>query len=184
MTDKIRFPLEDAQPVASDLVELLESTCERIQIAGSVRRQRKDVGDIELLCIPKSSDELALAMPDGLDYVLKRFIDQGNHFRLRVNHKGRPIGYGKTNKFLVHIQSRIPVDIFSTSSRDWGMALFIRTGPAEYIVKAMRRFRELGLFGHASGSITNQQGLILDCPDEQAVFSRLKWDYVEPEKRA
>ena len=39
--------------VADQLVDLLEPYCERIQIAGSVRRKKPYVKDIELLCVSK-----------------------------------------------------------------------------------------------------------------------------------
>ena len=44
--------LEKARDIAEKIEAVLESSCERIMIAGSIRRRKPDVGDIELLCIP------------------------------------------------------------------------------------------------------------------------------------
>ena len=49
---KTRVPLARAQVVAAEVVALLAPACERIEIAGSVRREKTDVGDIEIVCTP------------------------------------------------------------------------------------------------------------------------------------
>ena len=53
-TDKTRFPIQIAELVGASLVERLEDVCDRIEVAGSIRRRRQFVGDIEILCIPKT----------------------------------------------------------------------------------------------------------------------------------
>ncbi|MBU2597552.1 MAG: hypothetical protein KJ757_08345 [Planctomycetes bacterium] len=58
--------LQKAKAIAEELKSLLEPACERITIAGSIRRQKPDVGDIELLCIPK--------YVDGVDQLDRRWI--------------------------------------------------------------------------------------------------------------
>ncbi|GAI50844.1 unnamed protein product, partial [marine sediment metagenome] len=45
--------LEKAKVIAENLRSLLAPVCARITIAGSIRRQKPEVGDIELLCVPK-----------------------------------------------------------------------------------------------------------------------------------
>jgi DNA polymerase/3'-5' exonuclease PolX len=45
--------LKEAQQIAQKYVELLRPYCKRIEIAGSIRRQRPEVKDIEIVCIPK-----------------------------------------------------------------------------------------------------------------------------------
>jgi len=48
-----RMKLEEAQVIAEKTKALLAPYCERIEIAGSIRRKKPDVGDIELVAIPK-----------------------------------------------------------------------------------------------------------------------------------
>ena len=45
--------LSRAKAVADDLLHLLAPHCERIAVAGSIRRKRPQVKDIELLCASK-----------------------------------------------------------------------------------------------------------------------------------
>ena len=49
----MKYKAEVARAVAEGLVKLLKPGCRRIEIAGSLRRKKKEVEDIELLCIPK-----------------------------------------------------------------------------------------------------------------------------------
>jgi DNA polymerase/3'-5' exonuclease PolX len=46
--------LHTAQPIADRVRDLLAPHCDRIEIAGSIRRQKADVGDIEIVAIPKT----------------------------------------------------------------------------------------------------------------------------------
>ena len=61
MSEKKKWPHDKARTVACELIYLLQPFCERIKIAGSLRREKAWVGDIELLFIPKYEEQ-----PDGL----------------------------------------------------------------------------------------------------------------------
>jgi len=165
--------LGNAKAIAEELISLLSPCCNRIAIAGSIRRQKPDVGDIELLLIPRG---------DCLDNVLKDLMGK-EILAMRLNKRGSRT-YGPQNKLMVHLPSGIGVDIFSTSEENWGMALFVRTGPKEWNIKAMSRFRQLGMQGHAYGGVTLRNGLPFECPTEVLVFNLLGWPYTPPEKRA
>ena len=168
--------LEKAKAIAEELNQLLAPACERVTIAGSIRRRKPFPNDIELLAIPKFN-----GMVDLIDQKLKWLI--GTHvLEYRPNKKGL-ITYGPMNKLLRHADSGIGADIFSVDEKNWGMALFVRTGPAEWNIKAMSRFRELGRRGHAYGGITDSDGSEITCPDEKTVFKYLQWAYIPPERR-
>ncbi|MDP3063202.1 MAG: hypothetical protein Q8O40_08350, partial [Chloroflexota bacterium] len=100
----------------------------------------------------------------------------------RLNVKGRRT-FGPLNKLLVHIPSGIPVDLFSATAQNWGMALLVRTGPKGFNVRVMSRFRELGMAGHAYGGVTVNDAQA-PCPNEVDVFNLLGWPFVPPERRA
>jgi len=164
--------LEKARAIAAELKELLAPACNRIEIAGSIRRQKPDVGDIELLVIPRA---------DYLDKMLNDLMVQ-NILAMRLNKRGSRT-YGPKNKLMVHPPSGMGVDIFSSTEENWGMALFVRTGPKEWNIKAMSRFRQLGMQGHAYGGVTLPNGITFACPTEVIVFNLLGWPYTPPEKR-
>ena len=56
MSGKPKFDYTVAHVVASRIVEALEPGCERIAIAGSLRRCEKTVGDIEIVYVPRFVD--------------------------------------------------------------------------------------------------------------------------------
>ena len=181
MSAKTRFPYIEAVSVAGLLLQRLADSCERIVIAGSVRRQKSNVGDIELLCIPKPTDNVFYA--DALDEAVKGLIGATPPLlAYRPNVKGSVI-YGPLNKLLIDCPSGIALDLFSTSAQNWGMALLVRTGSAEFNIRVMSRFKALGMQGHADGGVTAQDGTEIPCPTEEVVFELLRWPFIPPEER-
>lgn len=59
MTTKTRWPHAEALEIAEEIKEALAHHCERIEIAGSIRRKKPEVGDIELLFVPKTGTRQA-----------------------------------------------------------------------------------------------------------------------------
>ena len=187
IVEKRRWPLEVAESVAESLMEHLSSYCQEILVAGSIRRRKADVGDIELLCISKvtSSQDMFGGLATNLyalDDALEDMTRDGDLLRKRLNKVGHPT-FGPSNKLLIHVPTGIPVDVFSASEKNWGMGLVVRTGPREFNVRMMARFKELGMRGHAYGGVTDRDGSELECPDETTVFRLLGWSWIPPEER-
>jgi len=115
--------LNQATQIAERILAELSPHCERIEIAGSIRRRKPEVGDIEIVCIPKTYET---GMFLGGDTV----IDP--EFCALVNRW--PAVKGKsTGKYT---QRRIPeginLDLFMVRPENWGLIYAIRTGSAEY----------------------------------------------------
>ena len=187
MSGKTRFPIVLAEATAGVLIKLLTDSCERIGVAGSLRRQRGDVGDIELLCVPKpapgTTDMFGNPTPTKeslLDLRCAELIQNG-HLALRPNINGATT-FGPMNKLLIQTNTQIPIDIFSTTEANWGMAMVVRTGPVEFNKRMMARFLKLGMQGHAYGGVT-QGDTEIQCPDEETVFNLLGWELQEPKYR-
>lgn len=168
--------LQKARAIAEELLELLRPACERVEIAGSIRRRRQDCGDVELLCIPKFD-----GLIDLLDQKLKWLI--GIHsLEYRHNKKGS-ITYGPKNKLLSHADSGIGVDIFSTDERCWPVALVVRTGPKESNIAIATAAQRRGWHLEAYGpGFDTPEGLIR-CKSERDVFELVGLPYKEPWER-
>ena len=182
------WPLAEATEVAEELITLLRPNCERIEVAGSVRRQKARVGDVELLAVSKTSPSYLNVRPDRprLEYVhldarVLELITK-DILRYRLNKKGSRT-YGRLNKLLVHVPSGIGVDLFSTTTENWGMSLVVRTGSASFCIQVMSRLKALGHSGHAYGGITLKSGEEIDCPTEEEVFRILGWAWMDPQQR-
>lgn len=52
--------LEHARILANEVVQLMAPYCERIEVAGSIRREAAEVKDIEVVCIPKWEERPAM----------------------------------------------------------------------------------------------------------------------------
>ena len=186
MTTKRRFPLALAEVTAQSLLDLLAPACQRIEVAGSVRRGRQDVGDIELLCVPRFEVQRDLfGQPvERVSLLDRRCLEliRSGHLDYRPNKAGA-LTFGPMNKLLLHQGTGIPVDVFTATAENWGMFLFVRTGPAGFIRQAMGRFRALGMAGHAYGGVTTASGEVVNCPAEEDVFNLLGWDWLPPEAR-
>ena len=176
------WPLAEATSVAEDLITLLRPACERIEVAGSVRRNRVLVGDVELLVVSKEAPNTSLWLErPPLDARILQLMAEGI-LNYRLNKNGSRT-FGPFNKLLAHIPSGIPIDLFSTTLANWGLSLVIRTGPKEFNIKMMTRLKTLGLQGHVNQPIQDQNGDPLPCPTEEILFRLLGWRFLPPEER-
>lgn len=183
-----KWPLEYAQAVGTQLIFELRRDCHRIEVAGSVRRLAQEVGDIELLVIPKVEvpsdlfgNRVGVAGTNFTDIQLDALLSQ-NVLEKRLNKKGSSM-YGPVNKYVIHVVTGIAVDIFYTTPHNWGMAMVVRTGPKGFVQKVMTHLQRKGLRGHAYGGITFHGRGEQPCPTEEVVFKALGWPYIEPANR-
>ena len=168
--------LEKARAIAEELKELLTPACERVTIAGSIRRWKPSPNDIELLCIPKYVEGV-----DLLDQKLKWLI--GTHvLEYRPNKKGS-IVYGPKNKLLRHVDSGIGIDIFSTTEECWPVALVVRTGGKTTNKRIATAALRKGYQFHAYGRGFTTPGGEIVCHSEREVFETVGLPYQAPEER-
>ncbi|GAI69102.1 unnamed protein product [marine sediment metagenome] len=168
--------LERAQSIADDLLKRLYPYCQRIEVAGSVRRQKPEPSDIELLCIPKY-----VAGVDLLDKEIGALFIQ-HILGFRRNKLGSRV-YGPKNKLLRHLESGIGVDIFSTDANCWPVALVVRTGGKETNKRIATAALRKGYAFHAYGSgFSTPDGEIV-CRSEREVFEAVGLPYQEPWER-
>ena len=168
--------LQKAKAIAEELVELLKPVCERVIIAGSIRRRKPVPNDIELLCIPKFD-----GVVDLLDQKLKWLV--GTHvLEYRPNKKGS-IVYGPQNKLLRHADSGIGVDIFSTDERCWPVALVVRTGPKESNIAIAMAAQKRGWRLEAYGAGFDTPKGLIRCKSERDVFELVGLPYKKPWER-
>ncbi len=123
MSDKPKFPRAAAVAVAKELCDALKPHCSRLIVAGSLRRRRAEVGDVEILYVPTFS--VVWVAPNDFfapptqhkfndaDAVISTLLILGK-LRERENVRGSTT-WGEKNKLALHIASGIPVDLFSTT---------------------------------------------------------------------
>jgi DNA polymerase (family 10) len=162
--------LSDAWLAAEPLLESLRQHPQVIRCgtAGSLRRFKEVIGDIDLLASSKKPAE-----------VIEFFVTQPNV--LKVTAKGE-------TKASVLLQGGIQCDLRVVSDREFPFALAYFTGSKEHnIVMRQRaiqrglRLNEYGLF--KSKTETRDPKLLVPCRDEAEIFAKLDLPFVPPELR-
>jgi hypothetical protein len=120
------WPTDLARRVGDELVAALEPSCERVCIAGSLRRNKPEVGDIEILYVPRIGQirrpGALFTEPGSLaDDLLEQWLVSGVLAK-RLNKNGRPV-WGPLNKLARHSSSGISVDFFATTPNRWFVSL-------------------------------------------------------------
>ena len=118
--------LSSAKNLALNLIDFLAPHCHRIEIAGSIRRRKETVKDIELVCIPKLVD-----LTDMFGVPLAPF-ERSKLDRIDLKHLGHLVKDGPRQK-QIRLPSGINLDLFIVlPPAQWGYIYCIRTGPADY----------------------------------------------------
>ncbi len=183
--DDGKFDLAEAEELAERLKLRLAPFCKRIEIAGSIRRKVKRVGDIEVVAIPKFEkvqdifgpvdESTANRLWENLDHIVYarddvEYVKAGEKYRqLIVKMKGN---------------RKIKVDLFTCEPGNWGWIFLVRTGSADFSHGMASKLNRKGY--------TSREGWIrkidsvrtsLDTPDEESVFKLVGESFVSPEKR-
>lgn len=186
--ETFRIKLETAQRIATELMDILSPYCERIEIAGSIRRKKPDVKDIELVIIPKVEVEFSGLFNDeeSLFYPIDRFIQADERFDYRLNKNGHRM-YGEKNKLIVYRPTKkeiIPVDIFTATSENFMMVKFVRTGGAENNLQIARKANSFGMNLRIYEScFEDKRGYKYIMNSEEQIYKFLDLQYLNPEER-
>jgi len=167
-----RAPLNVAREIADRIVALIGAVpgCERCEFAGSLRRFRETVGDIDILAAAADSAPLMAAfvsMPEVTSVVASG--ETKTSVRISTEHVGH--------------RGRIQVDLRVIPAQSWGAAMQYFTGSQahnvatrEIAVRKKLKLSEYGLFEVESGSL-------LASATEEEVYERLGMDWVPPPMR-
>ncbi len=165
-----RHLLSDALAAAEPVLETLRAHPEviRASAAGSVRRHKEVIGDIDFLVSSKQPAE-----------IIELFTTQPGVLNV--------IAKGET-KASVHLEGGLQADLRVVSDAEYPFALMYFTGSKEHNI-AMRqraiqrglRLNEYGLF--RSTEETRDPKLLVACKTEEEVFEKLGLAYIPPELR-
>lgn len=128
--------LEEARVIAVRFVAEIADACERVAIAGSIRRESPDVGDIEIVAVPKYVEIGGLFADypgerrDVLDAGLNLMLLDPNGSGVEKRETNGHSAWGPKYKRLSF--EGAPIDLFSCDRDRFGLILAIRTGPAWY----------------------------------------------------
>lgn len=179
---KVKVSRHVALPIAEEIRDLLKPHCEDGQcvIAGSIRRERSEVGDIEIVCNPKTE----LVNSGLFTTVAERtrgFI--GAVWKVGEKVKGDPI----QGKYFQRMhRSGISVDIFTANKTNWGYQLLIRTGPWTFSRDMMQEIKRAGYIprnGYVYKLGAGNVPATIAIPTEEDVFKLVGMPYIHPIER-
>ena len=158
--------LIDAEKTANQVKSLVCAHCEKIEIAGSIRRQKPKVHDIDFVVVAKS------------DFEWQKISEELKRLKAKPNCQGNSV----IKAFLPCHSGLFQVDFYRATSSTFGIHLLVRTGSAEH---------NMWLAGHAISKgmrIKYSEGLIKEGvavagKTEQGVFEALGFPYPLPTQR-
>lgn len=166
--------LSEAKRQAAIVLEQLQSACTRMLVCGSVRREKAECKDIEIVVIPETKPQrpvfgIPASGQPPLEALLDRLIRWGELKRNLDNPK-----YGAKYKTLK--LGTTPIDLFIATPDNWGNIVAIRTGDGDFsrMMVTKRQFGGLmpaDMF-QRDGYLYNSEGLIA-CPEEADWFFAL-----------
>jgi len=182
MTRRRQWPLAAAEAIIPELVGWLKTACTRVEVAGSIRRRRKMVSDIDVVVIPKfASEQLSLGgrgTSKGRSQLDKCLADMAFSELIHIQANGAKI------KRIVHLETGIPIDIYVAQDMvEWWPIWVIRTGSAGFNTKLCSWAKKKGWKLHASGEGLYKLGKRVEFKSERGFFRTMGIKYVPPEER-
>lgn len=162
--------LYKAQTLAAELITIFNPYTERIEIAGSVRRECKEVKDIDLVVIQH---------PWKLE---KFFLTDADRNKMETKKHRPSLMWGERHKQIMF--KGIKVEFWLCSKWNWGLIYLIRTGSAEFSQKMLARWKQVSKGGYSEkGYLHEADGTKLNTPEETDVFNLCKLKFIEPKAR-
>ena len=162
----LELDLGDAEKTANQIETIVCTHCVKLEIAGSIRRQKPKVHDIDFVVTTKS------------DFEWQKISEELRRMKAKPNCQGNSV----IKAFLPCQNGLFQVDFYRAQPSTFGILLLVRTGSAEHNV---------WLAGYAISKgmrIKYSEGLIKDNnaiagETEQSVFDALGLPYPLPSQR-
>lgn len=152
--------LDRAQGIAGEVVKRLSPYCRRIEVAGSVRRRKPQVNDIDFVLIPSDLWNL--------------------HHEIMGMGQVRMSG----NKIMRVMAGTVQIDIYFASEETWATLLLIRTGSAKNNIRLATMAKKKGWHLAASGDgLFDKSGQRIAGDSEASIYKALGLIYREPWER-
>lgn len=160
-----RRPLGFVLPIANDIFEHLKNKqgIKKISIAGSIRRRKDTIKDIDILAISSNPQD-----------VMKEFV--------RLPHVKDVLMHGPTKSSII-TQEGIQVDLRVVDDESFGAALAYFTGNKEHNIRLREMAVKKGLKINEYGIFREKDNKKLGGKEESDIYEVLGLQYVPPEMR-
>lgn len=161
----------EALKIATEVLELIKPHCYRAEIAGSIRRKKPEVKDVEIVAIPMVYD--VGLFESGIATV----VNQWEKVKGELD--------WATCKYTQRILPQgIKLDLFFASPTNFGLIYLIRTGDWEFSKKFLGTLLPQKGYKCADGKLyKNGLDYFIETKEEIDLFNRAGISYIEPENR-
>ncbi len=162
-----KFHLPVAEHAATTMIEHIRKAkgIKRSDIAGSLRRKKEIIGDIDILVSAAQNDTPA---------IMKKFVSAPEVERV--------IAGGKTKSSVI-LKSGINVDLRVVADKEFPFALHYFTGSKEHNVRMRTIAKDHNLKLNEYGLFHESNNKPVACKDEKDILKKLGLVYIEPELR-
>jgi DNA polymerase (family X) len=168
-----RFRIDKAEAAAAELIEFIKQYgkgVESITPAGSLRRGRETVGDLDLLLI----------LSEG--HTSQKKVDAIAEHILKFPKIEQTLAHGE-NKVSFTLQNGLQVDVRLLEKESFGAALLYFSGSKEHNVALRGRANDMGLTLNEYALVTLKGEKPVARRTEEEIYAKLKLDYIPPELR-
>jgi DNA polymerase/3'-5' exonuclease PolX len=155
----------DALKIAEKVLAELKPFCYRAEIAGSIRRLKPEVKDIEIVAWPHAYENNGM-FTSGIADVFNQWeeVKTGDRYVQRILPEG------------------IKLDLFLCHEHNWGWIFALRTGSSDFNFKYLDAIKTAGLRAN-DGEILN--GFLKPVPLKEEIdfFNVIKMPFIKPENR-
>lgn len=161
--------LHEAQVLAEKYKQLLAPHCDRIEVAGSIRRRMPKVKDIELVIIPKPYEAMGM-FQSGIATVINEWPKVKGELPCKYTQRVLPEG--------------IMLDIFFCQALNWGLIYLIRTGSWEFSKRMVGTWLPMEGYKSVNGELIHlQTAEVMPILEEEQLFELAKMKFIQPQNR-
>jgi len=177
-----KIDLHAAQEIAEKVRTHILPAMSKVEVAGSIRRQKEVVGDIEICGIPS-----------GRERLIHLLADVGQHIKPGVPGAVPWTPKVEAKYLRVRLMEGMNLDVFLGTPENWGGLFMMRTGSGAspdgnsfngFIPGIFRRWKKLSGGGRMTDCMpTTRDGEQIHIHEEQDFFDLLGMDFVPPQER-
>ena len=177
-----KIDLAAAETLAQDIITLVTPAMDRVEVAGSIRRRKPVVGDIEIVGIPADRERL-----------IKLLSCTGMHIKPGVPGVVQWTPKSDAKYLRLHLSVGVNLDFFLGTPENWGGLFLMRTGSGVdangnsfngFTPGIFSRWKKVSGGGRMTGAQpTTVAGEQLPLREEGDFFDLLGMDFVPPVER-
>src|SRR5262249_6250876 len=153
-----------------EFIQKIGDAVESVTVAGSLRRRKETIGDLDLLVTMHPSQDK------------QKNIDAVAEHVLTYPRNVQTLAHGE-NKVSMMLESGLQVDVRLLTKNSFGAALLYFTGSKDHNVALRGRANDAGWTLNEYALTSIKSGRTIAAKSEEEIYAKLKLPYIEPELR-